>query len=134
MLYRLIMKHCTFDPSLIYEQGHPTICSYEYMFLWLHHPLGTAPKLNVQWTFKICLLVQWMSSWHIEFFYRFICLSFHRFIVVNLSCYRCRPIVLSLHFIVLSFFYVNLETILWYPQNTRVQYSLVFEEFSWQLF
>ena len=39
---------------------------------------------------------------NIEFFYRFIVSSFYRFIVVNLSFYRCRPIVLSLRFIVLS--------------------------------
>ena len=46
---------------------------------------------------------------NIEFFYRFIVLSFYLFIVVNLSFYRCRPIVLSLRFIVVD---VNLETIL----------------------
>ena len=37
-----------------------------------------------------------------RFFYRFIALSFHRFIVAKVSFYRCRAIILSLRFIVLS--------------------------------
>ena len=28
----------------------------------LYFPLGTAPKVNVNWTFKIRLYVQWTSS------------------------------------------------------------------------